>query len=136
MTRKAYLLIKIVSAAGLVAFLSSCEGTTETFQNTSNASTEFTSSTSPGDKDKSDAQLVNAYAAANFDRLREDMARGGGEHLAAFSHLLRIKEDHQSDFFQLTREKYGVLFSSDSTDAKEMVARLDTELKAYPEWRE
>ncbi len=135
---------KITVLAGFLLFISSCavterslEGSTETFENTSDASTDFTSSTSPReDKKESDAQKAKAFAAANFDHLKSDMARGGGEHLAAFSHLLGISKAHQSDFFVYTREQYPVLIKSSSTDSEEMLAKLDTALSAHPEWKQ
>ena len=127
-----------------MALVSSCavltkstEGTSETLQNTSEVSTDFTSSTSPRDDDKdTEAQKVQAFTTVNLDRLKEDMARGSGEHLTAFAHLLGIKENHKSDFFTLTKQKYPVLFSSEPTNAEDMLARLNTELNDYPTWRQ
>ena len=142
MTSKALLGIITVTMGGSLV-LSSCavvtkstEASSETFQNTTDVSTDFTSSTSERDKDKSETQRVNAFARANLDRLREDMARGGGEHLAAFSYLLGINGSHQAEFFALAKDNYTVLFGSEPTTAPEMVARLTTELDHYPGWRQ
>ncbi len=135
--------IKFITVVGSVVMLSSCapttrsfQGTTETFANTSDASTDFTSSTSPRSEKDSQAQKVRAFATVNFDRLREDMARGNGEHLAAFAHLLGIREARQAEFFALTKQRYPVLFSSEPTTPETMLARLDTELTRYPGWRQ
>ena len=144
MINKTSIVIKTIAIVGSMALLSSCavitkstEGSTETFQNTSDVSTDFTSSTSARDKDKTGkAQQVDAFAMANLDRLREDMARGGGEHLTAFSHLLGIRETHQTEFFAFAKQKYSVVFSSEPTTAKDMVARLNLELNDYPGWRQ
>ncbi len=134
---------KITILMGCLTLISSCavftdsmEGSTETFQNTSDASTDFTSSTSPRKEEKdSQAQKVKAFAEANFDHLKGDMARGGGEHLATFAYLLGISKSHQSDFFVFTREQYPVLIKSASTNSGEMLAELDAELVAHPEWK-
>jgi len=144
MFERALYVVSLLVAAGSMIVLSACavttrslEGSTETFQNTTDASSEFTSSTSPRDEEKnSGAQDVKRFAAANIDRLKEDMARGNGEHLAAFSHLLGIKGVHQPEFFAFTKENYTTLFSSEPTTSDEMVARLTTELNAYPVWRQ
>lgn len=144
MLEKTSVAIRLITVAGFMALLSSCavftkatEGSSETFQNTSDASTEFTSSTSPRDEGKtSDSQNVRQFAAINLDRLKGDMARGGGEHLAAFAHLLGIKGDHQSEFFAATRQNYPRLFASEPTSSDEMLARLNTELEANPAWRQ
>lgn len=142
MRGKALAAIMTLTVGGSLV-LSSCavvtkstEASTETFQNTTDVSTDFTSSTSERDKDKADMQRVNAYARVNLDRLREDMARGGGEHLAAFSHLLGINDAHQVEFFALAKGRYAVLFGSEPTTAPQMVARLTTELDHYPGWRQ
>lgn len=135
--------IKFMLVGSLMVVLSACavttrstEGTSETFHNTSDASTELTMSTSPRDEDKSDAQNVKEFASVNLDRLKQDMARGGGEHLTAFAHLLGIKENHQQEFFRVTKQNYPVLFSSEPTSSEDMLARLNSELEAYPTWRQ
>lgn len=135
--------IRLMAVVGFTVLLSSCatttdstEGTSETFGNTTHASTDFTSSTSPGDEDKKpEAQNVKVFAAVNLDRLKEDMALGSGEHLTAFAHLLGIKEAHRTEFFAFTKQNYPILFSSEPTTSDMMLARLNTELNAYPAWR-
>lgn len=143
MKNKATQLIGIMATVGFAALLSSCavttrsfEGTSETAVNTADASSEFTSSTFPRDVSQSQADRVDAFATANLDRLREDMARGEGEHLTAFSHLLNISPNHRTEFFALAKGKYPDVFRSEPTTPKEMVARLTTELDAYPGWRQ
>lgn len=136
--------IRLIAVLGFTALLSSCavttrstEGTSETFQNTSEASTDMTSSTSPRDEEKeSNAQKAERFAAANLERLQGDMARGGGEHLTAFAHLLGIKETRQGEFFSYTKQNYPLLFSSEPTTSADLLARLDTELEANPAWRQ
>ncbi len=100
----------LLPLAGFMMILSSCavltestEGTTETLENTTDASTDFTSSTSGRDEDESRAQKIKAFTTVNMDRLREDMARGGGEHLASLAYLLGVGKEHRDDFFTLTQ---------------------------------
>jgi hypothetical protein len=136
--------IRLVVVGSVMALVSACavttkstEGTSETLQNTSDASTKFTSSTSPGDEEKQgNAQNVKQFATVNLDRLREDMARGNGEHLTAFAHLLGIREAHRSEFFAATKQNYPMLFGSEPTTPEDMLAKLDTELDAHPAWRQ
>ena len=143
MKQKAIVLLKILAIGGSLALLSSCavttrsfEGSTETLDNTTDTSTDATSSTSIREEHKNDqAQQVYAYAAANFDILKEEMARGSGEHLVAFGYLLGIKENHQAEFCAFTKQKYSALYSTETTSAREMVDRLNAQLKDYPEWR-
>lgn len=132
-------LILIGSFIGIVSGCAvttrSTEGTSETLQNTSDASTDFTSSTSPRDETRTEVQKAKQFASVNFDRLKEDMARGSGEHLTAFAYLLGVKETHQTDFFRLTKRDFPVLFASERATSDEMLAKLYTELDANPTWR-
>lgn len=136
--------IRLMTIVAFMIMLSSCavttnftEGTSETLENTSDASTDFTSSTSPDDEEeKSGVVKARAFASANLDRLKEDMSRGKGEHLSAFAHLLGISEAHETEFFAFAKKKYPVLFSSEPTTSEEMLARLDSELNDHPTWRQ
>jgi len=136
--------IRLIVVGSLMALVSSCavttrstEGTSETLQNTTEASTKFTSSTSPRDEEKDGAARdVKQFATVNLDRLQEDMALGSGEHLTAFAHLLGIRESHQAEFFAVTKQNYPLLFGSGPTTSEDLLARLDTELAAYPAWRQ
>jgi hypothetical protein len=78
---------------------------------------------------------VSIFTDQNFDRIREDMALGGGEHLASLAALLDIPEAQQPSFFRLTKEKFSILFSSANTTPEEMLAKLDKELTTHPDLR-
>jgi hypothetical protein len=103
--------------------------------NTSEASTALSSSTSPRSdgKEASEANL-KAFAVANIQRLEEDIARGGGEHLSSFAQLLGILDSHRPEFYAMTKQKYPVLFSSNPTTPEQLLARLYVELDANPQW--
>lgn len=123
----------LLVTAGCAPTTRSTEGSSETFANTSEASTKFTSSTSPrSSSDQAELQRLHAFTAVNFSRLREEMARGNGEHLAALASLLHISEAHQAEFFALSKQNFSRLFSSEQTTPDEMLARLDTQLSIFP----
>ena len=143
MFEKMSVTLKLTLIGACLSLLSACavttkatDGTSETLQNTSDASTDFTSSTSPRKENREgEARQVQQFASVNFDRLREDMARGDGEHLRTFAYLLGIRENHQAEFFAATKKNYPVLFT-EPTNSANLLARLDSELQANPTWRE
>lgn len=124
----------IAIVSGCAVTTRSTEGTSETLQNTTDASSDFTSSTSPRDETRRNDQKVKQFASVNRDRIREDAARGGGEHLAAFAYLLGVKQERQPEFFQAARENYSQLFASERT-TDDLVAQLSAEVEAHPTWR-
>ena len=134
--------LQLLSLAAMALLMSSCavttrsiEGTSETLENTSEASTELSSSTSPrSDKEMASEAKVKAFAAANIQRLEEDIARGGGEHLSSFALLLGIHDSHRAEFYAMTKQKYPVLFSSNPTTPEQLLARLNAELDVHPQW--
>jgi hypothetical protein len=120
-------------STGLAMALSSCSlfGTT---QNTFEATTDFTSSTSPSsDSDSEKKEEVSKFTDQNFDSIREDMALGGGEHLTSLAVLMDIPEAQQASFFMLTKEKFSILYSSANTTPEEMLTKLDEELATHPD---
>ncbi|GFO67369.1 hypothetical protein GMLC_09480 [Geomonas limicola] len=120
--------------SGCAVTTRSTDGTSETLQNTTDASSDFTSSTSPRDEARHSDQKAKQFASANLDRIREDAARGGGEHLAAFAYLLGVKEERQPEFFQTTRQNFSTLFASERT-TDDLVAQLSEEVANHPTWR-
>jgi hypothetical protein len=78
-------------------------------------------------------EKIAVVTVANFDRLKEDMARGQGDRLTAFAVLLQIPQEQQAEFFTLTQEKFPVLFPSGQVAANEMIATLTRELSYHPQ---
>lgn len=110
------------------------ESSTETFENTTDASTDFTSSTSPRDDDHhSMRSRINEFAAANLERLREDMALGSGEHLSALADLLQVSEADRPAFYGFVKERFSEWFSSDRITAEDWLAKLRSDLANRPE---
>jgi hypothetical protein len=69
-------------------------------------------------------EKVRDYASSNFDRLAEDMARGQGEHLEAFAHLLQIGEEDRAAFTALAQENFDVLIAHDNVTVAEFLTTL------------
>ena len=132
---------RVVAVLGVMSILYACavtnsstESSSQTFQNTTDASSKFTSSTSPG-SDSSDSakkEQALAFSKMNLERIKTDMAVGGGEHLTSLATLLEIPAYNQQEFFTLTKSNFSTLFSSEQTTAEELLARLDDELNDNP----
>jgi hypothetical protein len=134
-------LCRTAAVLGVLCIVYACATTTaptesssKTFHNTTDASSKFTSSTSPGGGSSDLAQKEQAlvFSKVNLERLKTDMALGGGEHLTSLATLLNIPVHNQPEFFALTKANFNTLFVSENTTAEELLARLDNELDANP----
>lgn len=56
-----------------------------------------------------------AFFEANYARLQEDMAKGGGEYLAALGDLMGCQSTVQPAIFEVAEASYGDVFPSDAT---------------------
>ena len=112
----------------------STESSSKTFQNTTEASSKFTSSTSPGggSNDSAQKEQALAFTRVQLERIKTDMAVGGGEHLGALATLLGVPAHHQPELFAMTQANFSLLFSSEPTTAEDLLARLDDQLEAHP----
>ena len=71
-------------------------------------------------------QQTNVFVASTFDTLSEDMARGGGEHLAALATLMGVPVEQQPAFFAMTQQQYQMLVQAGETSSVAVVkARQD-----------
>jgi len=131
----------IVAVLGVFFIISACgmtknttESTSQTFQNTTDASSKFTSSTSPGSGsgESSKNEQALAFSRVQLERIKTDMAVGGGEHLTSLATLLGVPPQNQPEFFALTKANFSTLFSAEPTTAEELLARLDDQLDAHP----
>lgn len=75
-------------------------------------------------------ERIRIFVATNFDRLKEDIAKGHGEHLGSLATLLGVPSDQRIEFYTFTQEKFPVLFPSPQVTAEEMVATLTRELSS------
>jgi len=132
--------LKTLGVIGFALAVSSCavtvdstKSSSETFENTSDATSDFTSSTSPGDEDSTaKARAVKEFTSTNFDRLRQDMAVGNGERLASLAALLEIPDAKRAAFFRLSKERFSTWFSSEKTSPDEVLSKLMVDLDRHP----
>jgi hypothetical protein len=75
---------------------------------------------------------VNVFAAANYDSLSQEMARGGGEHLASLAELMGVPEENRPEFFALAQTQYTRLVASGDTTPAAMVETLQSGMKTDP----
>jgi hypothetical protein len=108
-------------------------GLVTTACNTSKATVDtfakFTSSTSPGEMFDADgyvkqSQKARLFAAAAFENLEQDIARGNGEYLASLGLLLDIPAAEQEEFRTRAQSAYPFLFASNRRTAEGLLAML------------
>lgn len=56
-----------------------------------------------------DSERANLFIGVNYASLAEDMARGGGEHLASLATLLHVPLEQHPEFFAMVQERYAFL---------------------------
>jgi hypothetical protein len=75
---------------------------------------------------------VSVFAAANYDTLSQEMARGGGEHLASLAALMGVPEEHRSEFFSLAQLQYARLVQSGDRTPGAMIQILQSGMTTHP----
>ena len=55
------------------------------------------------------AKRANLFIGINYASLSEDMARGGGEHLASLATLMHVPLEQQPEFFAMVQKRYVYL---------------------------
>lgn len=89
-----------------------------TMDTTSDATSNFLSSTTPGAWYTEDGLLraehkVSAFTAYNQTNLEQDLARGQGEYLTSLGTLLGVADDRQAAFRSNAQDAFGRLLSAD-----------------------
>lgn len=69
-----------------------------------------------------------AFAEANLDALRRDMARGQGEHLAAFATLLECEAEVQPALYAFAQERYAATFPTEDTTSMQALYAFKIQL--------
>jgi len=67
---------------------------------------------------------LNHFASVYFDRLAEEMAIGGGEHLDALAALLDVPVEERQAFAILTQQNFDKLYSHEYVTVGEMLTSL------------
>ena len=75
---------------------------------------------------------VSVFAAANYDSLSQEMARGGGEHLASLAELMGIPAESRPEFFALAQGQYAGLVRSGDTTPAAMIETLQSGMETHP----
>jgi Protein of unknown function (DUF3015) len=75
---------------------------------------------------------VNVFAAANYDNLSQEMARGGGEHLASLAALMGVPDESRPEFFARAQSAYARLVASGDTTPAAMIATLQSGIETAP----
>jgi hypothetical protein len=75
---------------------------------------------------------VSVFAAANYETLSQEMARGGGEHLASLAELMGIPAEHRSEFFTLAQMQYVSLIQSGDSTPAAMIQTLQSGMATHP----
>ena len=100
------------------------------------SSSDFTSSSSGGsssqEKKARNEEKIRDFTTVNFERLKEDMATGRGEHLTSLATLLGVPPDSHEQFFTFTQEKFAEVVRSERVTPEEMLAALRHELSVHP----
>lgn len=83
-----------------------------TFETTTDATSNFLSSTTPGAWVTEDGLLraehkVTAFTTVNRSNLEKDIAAGQGEYLASMGALLGVPSDRQPAFFSAAQARYA-----------------------------
>jgi hypothetical protein len=77
-------------------------------------------------------ERATLFANLNFDNLSQEMAQGGGEHLASLATLLGVPAEQQPAFFSMTQEKYATLVQSGETTPAAMLKALHGAMAEHP----
>jgi hypothetical protein len=75
---------------------------------------------------------ASVFAAANYESLSQEMARGGGEHLASLAELMGVAEESRSEFFALAQTRYASLVESGDSTPAAMIHTLQSGMEAHP----
>lgn len=76
-------------------------------------------------------EKANMFAAINFENLAQEMAQGGGEHLASMATLMGIPAERHVEFFAMTQEKYTTLVKAGEASPVAMVKALNEVSASY-----
>jgi hypothetical protein len=72
------------------------------------------------------------FANLNFENLSQEMAQGGGEHLASLATLMGVPAEQQPAFFSMTQEKYATLVQSGETTPVALLKALHEAMADHP----
>jgi len=110
------------------------QGTTQATKDLTKPFKELILHMAPGADAKVTRRLeVVAFAIVNHENLRIDIARGGGDYLESFAHLIGLPAARHADFFETAQSRYSWMYADTITP----VQSLDRLLGEYydPGWK-
>ncbi len=78
------------------------------------------------------SERARLFIGVNYASLSEDMARGGGEHLASLATLMHVPLEHQSEFFAMAQERFLSLVKGDEDDPLVIAEALQKTMRSHP----
>jgi hypothetical protein len=78
------------------------------------------------------SRAQQAFAEVNFASLRQEMAKGQGEHLTAFAHLLGCSQGSMHDFGRVVQHNYTRIFFSDEATPLDVIQAVKESIAADP----
>lgn len=78
-------------------------------------------------------EKATMFAGIDLENLSQDMAQGGGEHLASLATLMGVPAEHQAEFFAMTQEQYTSLIQSGQASPVALVKALHEAMGAHPD---
>ena len=79
-----------------------------------------------------DSERASLFIGINYASLTEDMARGGGEHLASLATLMHVPLEHQPEFFAMAQERYASLANAGEGDPVVIAEALQNTIMNHP----
>lgn len=79
-----------------------------------------------------DSERATLFIEVNYASLAEDMARGGGEHLASLATLLDVPQEYQQEFFAMAQERYASLANVGEDDPAMTQEALRSTIMTHP----
>lgn len=75
---------------------------------------------------------ASVFVAANYESLSQEMARGGGEHLASLAELMGVPDENRPEFYTLAQNRYASLVESGDATPAAMLATLQNAMQTHP----
>lgn len=75
---------------------------------------------------------TSMFAELNSDALAQEMAQGGGEHLASLATLLGVPQEQHPAFFAMTQERYTALTQAGEVSTVAMIKAMNDAISANP----
>jgi hypothetical protein len=77
-------------------------------------------------------EKLNTFASLNFENLSQEIAQGGGEHLASLATLMGVPAEQHAAFFALAQETYASLSQAGEAAPLAMLTALQSAMAGHP----